>query len=117
MTQKIIFFTAGDVTTDAEKTAIAQLETVTDAYYDLQVRNSKVPNVWGSLEDADLVAGTVPADYNAKPRIDPTNLPVAGLKATQAVVNNGQVLTIAGKTYTFTVVNKVITAIVVADAA
>lgn len=117
MTDKIIYFTASELATTAEKADIAKLNAITAPYYALQVRNSRVPNVWGHLEEADLVAGTIPDAYEDVDTIDPDAPPVPGLSATQAVVSNGQVVTIGTATYTFTVAGGVITAIAVGTVA
>lgn len=117
MTDKIIYFTASEKVTDAEKADIAKLNAITEPYYSLQVRNGRVPNVWGHLEEADLVAGTIPEAYEDVDTIDPDTPPVPGLSATQAVVANGQVVTIGSATYTFTVAGGVITGIVVGTTA
>lgn len=113
MTDKIIYFTEAEKATDAEKLDIEKLNSITAPYYNLQVRNGRVPNVWGSLEQADLVAGTVPDEYSEVDTVDPDNLPVPGIVATKAVVANGQVITIGTATYTFTVADGVVTNIVV----
>ncbi|QZA70453.1 hypothetical protein AH03_40 [Erwinia phage AH03] len=117
MTDKIIYFTASEKATTAEIADIAALNAITEPYYALQVRNGRVPNVWGSLETADYVAGTIPDAYEDVPVIDPDSPPAPGLSDTQAIVSTGQVVTIGTATYTFTVVDNVITAIAVGTTA
>lgn len=86
--QKILYFTAGPNPSGPEQADIAALNALAAAPYEVGVRN-----------------GAEPALYQPKPG----NLP-----STQAVVSNGQELTVGGSTYTFTVVNGEITAIAVA---
>lgn len=107
MTDKIIYFTAGQKATSGELEDIAKLELATEPRYQLQVRN-----VWGSLEPTDFVAGTIPTAYLGSDIIDPDNLP-SGLPATQAIVSNGEVITVGAATYTLTVVDGVVTNVVV----
>ena len=122
MTQKVLFFTAG-VTADAnELAAIAKLNALAVPAYEVGVRSAISSSNYGAgIESADYVAGTVPDAYDdaeTYPVIDedappaPDNLP-----ATQAIVNNGDALEIAvtgsyTDTVTFTVVDGVITAVV-----
>ena len=108
MTQKIIYFTAGDVPTTEEKAEITALNAFASAYSVTVSNGSVAPNLGLDsegdpiLDACDLVAGTVPTIYEDLPVID-----VAAI----ATVTDGQGLELGGSVYTFTVVDGEITAI------
>lgn len=87
--KKVLYFTAGDVPTGAELTAIGKLNAATSAPYEVGVRNTLHPAGDTLLEHADYVAGTIPTAYNAVTEIDPNNIPDQSLSATQAVIDSG----------------------------
>lgn len=88
--QKVIFFTADAVATEAEKTQIEKLNTMAEAPYQVMTRNGKSNLNYGAgPEKADLVAGAVPDSYKDVPTIDPDNPPGPTLPATDAIVSNG----------------------------
>jgi hypothetical protein len=103
---KIMFFTAGTVATEPEKTAIAALN---GAKNEVVVRNKTAdPKYAATRETTDFVAGDVPAVYND-----------VAVWASQGIVSNGVDITPlpvkigaaadANYTVTPTVVNGVIT--------
>lgn len=63
---KIIYFTAGEVATEGELEDIAAINAKAVAPYEVVVRRGDaVSNEYGAgIEDADFVAGTIPADYD-----------------------------------------------------
>lgn len=94
-TQRIIYFTAGITATAGELADIAALNAAAEAPYEVIVANGAANAKYGEtnrLIPTDYVAGTIPTIYNAVPTIDPDNLPVSGLKDTQAIVTDGEVL-------------------------
>lgn len=105
MTKKVLYFLAGSEPTSDETTAIAALQTQLDV--SIQVRAASPVAETNELETCDYVAGTVPTDFEAKPVYTSGST----LPATQAVVSNGQTLTLDGHTYTFTVADGAVTAI------
>jgi len=119
---KIIYFTAGAVATGPELAAIAALNAVAEAPYEIAVRRGDgvgSMSYGAGVEPADYVAGTPPAPYNSGyPVFDPANPPAPPtLPATQAVVANNQelVVPVTGSYATkakVTVVAGVVTAIV-----
>lgn len=74
--QRIIFFLADELATDSEKQSIIKLNKLAETNYVIHVRNSRVPNVHGSLEEGDLVAGTIPERYTSNLTINPDSLPI-----------------------------------------
>jgi hypothetical protein len=67
MSQSIIFFTAGQVATPEEQTAIAALELQANPYT-LKVFNAKAsPDFGYGREETDFVAGAVPQSYSDVP--------------------------------------------------
>lgn len=114
-TKKVLFFTAGITATSGELASIAALNAIAEKPYEVVVMNKKMPQSV-PLRAADYVAGSPPAEYAATPVIDPAN-PPSGLPATKAVVTNGVALTVPvtgvyATKATPTVVNGVVTAIV-----
>lgn len=93
MTKTVIFFTAGNQATAPEIAAIEQLSTVAEPSLIVKVRSAIVSNEYGSLEEADLLAGTIPAAYLDEedepiyPEIDITNPPLI-VGNSQAVVSS-----------------------------
>ena len=116
MTAKIIYFTAGDVPTSGELADIAALNAFCDGY-SLTVSNGAVaPNLGADvLDDADFVAGTVPALYDEVAVIDPDAPFATAVGAGNAIVADEDELTLAGSVYTFTVEDGAITAITVEE--
>lgn len=121
---KVIYFTASDVPTTAEKADIAALSLFAVAPFEIAVRNKKAVGASGvSVEAADYVAcvsgGSLPAPYNDAEDFvvfDPANPPAGGLPSTSAIVaNGGTVATVKNsaesvtKSATATVVGGVIT--------
>lgn len=104
--KRVIFFTAGPLATTNELAAIAKLNAVAVAQYEVLVANGSQNAKYGEtnrLIPCDFVAGVVPTIYNAKATIDPNNIPNQALTSTQAIVSNGQKVT--GVTGTGTVAN------------
>lgn len=134
MTKKIIYFTAAANVTPAEQADIDALNALTVPAYSLKVANAAVlpnlgmmpnpdpepdpedPEIVPILMACDFVAGTIPADYSGKDEIDPDAPPVPDVGEDRAVVADSQVITIGEETFTFTVVDGAITAIVVGEA-
>ncbi len=117
--QKILYFTAGPNPSGPEQADIAALNALAAAPYEVGVRNGAEPALYQPKpEAADFVCGTIPTSHSDTedfPVFDIDNPPAPGnLPSTQAVVSNGQELTVGGSTYTFTVVDGQITAIAVA---
>lgn len=74
MTKKIIFFTAGNVPTEAEAAQIAALNAKVKPGFLVSVRNTTQSAVFGSgIEACDFVAGTVPTAFNGKPNYGEAN--------------------------------------------
>lgn len=74
-TKKILYFLAGYAPTIAEAADIADLNTMAEPAYDVQVRNAGITH---NEEASDLVAGTIPTAYEdhvAFGDIDFTNKP------------------------------------------
>lgn len=112
--KKLIYFTAGDVPTTDEKADIAKLNAVTVAPYEVAVRSSVRPmSSGGSNEACDYVSGTIPdiAFYEGKTLVDANAIPNQFLVPSQAIVSNGQNVTVGEITYQLTVVNNVLTSI------
>lgn len=115
MAQRIVYFTAGRVATTQEKADIAEIAAVVDPQFSLSVFNAEAsPNYGAGIAEADYVAGTIPTPYSdaeVYPVFNPDNPPFA-LPPAQAIVSDEMVLVIGPTSYTFTVVNNEITAIV-----
>lgn len=62
-TKKLIYFTAGITPTATEVTEMATLNSLTSPGYQVVIRNGSQEGK-GSLESADLVAGTIPTAYS-----------------------------------------------------
>lgn len=113
--KKIIYFTAGTTPTEQEAADIAFLNALV-GQYELNVSNGAVvPNLGADvIETCDYVAGTIPTAYDAVDEFDITAPPLPpAMIATQAVVTDEQEIIIGEETFTFTVVDNEITAIVV----
>lgn len=83
--QKIIYFTAGQIATQAELTAIAA---VLADQFEVNIRNSKALTNYGPrIEECDFVLGTVPTEYSSKPVWSGGG----SLGPDQAIVDNDQV--------------------------
>lgn len=111
MTSKILYFTAGQYPTTEELADIQKLNDAAEQPYSVNVMNAAADVKYGPLlKDCDYVAGSVPEPYSEVATIDPDNLPVQGLKSTQAVVNSGQTYNVTGGTVTLTVADNAVTA-------
>lgn len=113
--KKIIYFTAGTTPTEEEAADIAFLNALV-GQYELNVSNGAVaPNLGtDEIKTCDYVAGTIPAAYEEVEEFDVTAPPIPpAMIATQAVVTDEQEIVIGEETFTFTVVDNEITAIVV----
>lgn len=128
--QKIIYFLAGATATGPELAEIAAFNEAVAQGYQIQVSNGSIPPGLGNMpnpdpdpepedptdvvrpEVCDFVAGTVPDLYAGKPEITPAEI-TGALTDTQIVVTDGDEIVIGEDTYTFTVVEGEITAIVV----
>jgi len=133
-TKKIIYFTAGAVATSGEKADIEALNALCEPAYSLSVANGSVPDNLGMtpnldpdpepedpefvplLQACDYVAGTVPSAYDGRDEIDPDAPPPPDVGADRAVISDGDVITIGEETFTFTIVDGEVTAIVVGGA-
>lgn len=118
---KVIYFTAGAIATAPELAEIAKLNAATVPALEVVVRRGDGvgTQLYGAGEEAaDYVAGTPPAPYDDTedyPVADPDNPPVGAiLGPLQAVVTDGQEITVTGGTATITVVDGEITEIVIA---
>lgn len=123
MTKKVLAFIAGRVPTTEEAAAIAKFDALVEAPYEvivMNVANTNGSNGYGEGRpvpaDAIIHVGAeIPAEYlddEDEPIyevIDPDNIPVHILPATDAVVSNEQVISGTGGTFTVTVANGVIT--------
>lgn len=106
MTQKIIFFTAGQVVTSAEQAEIDKIgSALVDPAFRLVIRNGAGDNyVGGDIEAADYVFGTIPDAYSETAAFDPDDPPDIPLpSATSAIVKDGQDIAGTGGTFTITV--------------
>lgn len=65
MSERILYFTAGQEPTVAEQAEIDRLEAMAAAPYVVKVRNGDVEEKMPSIETCDFVAGTVPTAYAA----------------------------------------------------
>lgn len=111
---KVLFFTAGALATSGELAAIAAITALNMEPIEVGIRNPDAnPNYGAGPEETDFVAGTVPDLYTEVPVFDPGDFGPT-LTATQAIVSNGQVIAVAGGNATITVVNNVVTNIVIA---
>lgn len=101
---KVLFFIAKDQPTVNEQ---SQIDAIKTQQFDLFVRNASANTLYGDTlpEDCDYVAGSVPSEYGAPEW--------PGSATGGAVVKDGDAITVGGATYTFTVVDGAITAIVV----
>ena len=116
--KRVLYFTAGNVTTTDEAADIAAITKAIHYGYELYVRNSQISTDTGTgPEAANYVAGSVPDDYSGAPVFDIDNPPSNPfLPTTQAVVSNGQALTVPvtgtyTDTATVTVANGAVTGI------
>jgi hypothetical protein len=100
---KIIYFTASDVPTVQEK---ADIEAINASIHTLNVSNGSVSNGLGTTEECDYVAGTVPTEYAGKPTFDPN---AGELDDDQAIVTDGDSVTVHGASVTLAVSGNAIT--------
>ena len=119
MTANIIYFTAGFAPTTEEAADIAALNAFCTGF-SLTVSNGSVPPNLGSnalgaplLDNASYAAGTVPSLYSEVPLIDPDNPFDVAVGADSVVITDADVLTIGEETFTFTIEDGAVTAIVV----
>ena len=63
MTQTVIYFTAGRQATSGEIAEINKLSALAQPSLIVLVRAATIPNIYDSLEEADLLAGTIPNAY------------------------------------------------------
>ncbi|CAA2409743.1 Virion structural protein [Xanthomonas phage Suba] len=100
MTDKILYFTAGRIPTTAEKAEIAAIEALCVVPYSVGVRNPIDSPNYGTPEEADYVAGTVPEEepYASLPEFDPADPPNPSLPADKAIVGNGDSYPVTGGT-------------------
>jgi hypothetical protein len=114
-TKKVIFFTAGKTATAGEIADIAKFNAAAEAQYSVSVMNGAANTKYGEtnrLAPCDFVAGTIPTIYNAKDEIDPDAIPNQALTATQAIVEDAQVLDVdGGGTVALTIEDGVITGV------
>lgn len=96
--KKLIYFTATDVPTAAEKEDIAKLNAAAIAPYEIAVRSSQRPlKSGGPLEFTNCVSGTMPTEYaEGYEFVDPDNIPVGGITDTQVILNDGEELAVEG---------------------
>lgn len=90
-TKKVLYFTAGSLPTANELADIAKLNAAAVPAYDVQVWKAGTPQAT-PVRATDYVghdAATIPTEYSAVTVIDPDDIPVAPLPATQAIVLNG----------------------------
>lgn len=108
---KIIYFTAGRIPTTNEKNAIAALNALAVAPFEVAVRSAADSLAYGAgNEAADYKAGSPPASYAATPVFDIANPPESGLPGTNAIVADNQVIdTDDGGTVELTIVDGAIT--------
>lgn len=106
---KVLYFTAGPVPTTEEKADIDALNKLTGAPYTVGVRNRLVSQNFGAgAEACDMVAGTPPS---GEPWASKPVFTAANAAEGYAAVYDGMEVEIGETTYTFTVVDGVITAI------
>lgn len=89
-TKKVIYFTAGAMPTSNELADIAKLNAAALPAYDVQVWKAGTPQST-PIRAADFVGhdgAVIPAEYSAVAVIDPDDIPLAPLPATQAIVLN-----------------------------
>ena len=101
MTKKIIFFTASNVTTEAEQLAIAKLNAAAERPYEVVVVNGAANSKCGETDrliPADYAAGTIPELYEDYEAIDPDELPDGPLAENQAIVEDGDEFVVEGGT-------------------
>ncbi len=126
-TKKVVYFTAGINATAGELADIAKLNAAAEPQYEVLVANGAANAEYGETDriiPADFVAGTIPDVYRVDgdpledpvyPEIDPDAIPNQALTATQAIVNDAQVLDVdGGGTVTLTIEGGVITGVVYA---
>ena len=117
-TKKVVYFTAGINATAGELADIAKLNAAAEPQYEVLVANGAANAEYGETDriiPSDYVAGTVPSVYSEVDVIDPDAIPNQALTATQAIVNDAQVLDVdGGGTVTLTIEGGVITGVVYA---
>lgn len=123
MTQRIAYFTAGSVPTEAELADIAQLKAASEPAIELLIRNAAVDSGSGVdadglniLEDVDAVSGAAPGEYILRgfESVAPDEAGTApALTDTQVVISDGDTAVMSNsQTATFTVVGGVVTDVV-----
>jgi hypothetical protein len=115
MTKTVLYFLAGNVPTTGEAADLAKIAAAGPSYV-CHVRNGGYgsTNYGAGPESADYVAGTPPAAYantTTYPRLDPTNIPVQNLLATQAVITSATDFTVAGVVFHPVIAGGIITAL------
>lgn len=117
-TKKVVYFTAGINATAGELADIAKLNAAAEPQYEVLVANGAANAEYGETDriiPSDYVAGTVPSVYSEVDVIDPDAIPNQALTATQAIVEDAQVLDVdGGGTVTLTIEGGVITGVVYA---
>ena len=116
----VIYFTAGQLATGPEQTAIDAITAVPG--FNVKVRSALGANYTGGIpEQADFVAGTRPSAYantTTYPEFNPASPPAQDVGATQKVLSSGVKFTGPAITgtyvngYTPTIVNGVVTGLV-----
>jgi len=104
--KKVIYFTAHDVPTSAEKSAITTLSQQAAAPYKVMVRSSSRARLRSTREAADYAAGAIPPNYRDGGIDSGTSLYTvysttdppdpATLVSTQAILRDGDSITLAG---------------------
>lgn len=95
-TKKVIYFTAGSLPTTNELADIAKLNAAAQPDYEVHVYKAGVPQST-PIRAADYVAhdgATIPTEYSAVTVMDPDNIPLAPLPDSQAIVIDGDVLSV-----------------------
>ena len=103
MAQKIIFFTAGNVSTKAEQDAIAEIEKAIAPKFEMVVRNAAALAIYGEgrNEPTAFVAGSLPSNFS-------NYTPATAATGTLRVVTNpaaGETIAVAGTVFEFVAAN------------
>lgn len=64
MSERILYFTAANVPTEAEQAAIDRLEALAASPYSINIRSAATESTMPDEEDCDYVAGSVPTEYS-----------------------------------------------------
>lgn len=114
-TKKVVYFTAGVVATSGELADIAKLNAAAEPQYQVLVANGAADSKYGETDriiPSDFAAGTIPDEYSEVDEIDPDAIPNQALLATQAIVEDAQVLNVTGGgTVALTIEDGVITGV------